>query len=233
MKTARTIPLRKTLGLLVALTVCLSAGAYPILTLSDGTNTVVDNDGTITITGSAHTISSVAGGGLVSWDGSLGNWSVNVDTGITDPMSGGTNSQPAMDLSFDDKSTKAGTLTITWTDEFGPMPAGPLDTSVGGTVASGATVTYSTYDGAQEITTEKFTKSGGFAGSVDSAVSAGNPAIFKQVIVITNTKAGLDSGDAVLERVSDQASVAALLGLGLAATGLCLWRAGRARRARA
>jgi hypothetical protein len=131
-------------GSLIVIIFAFSAAAYagsiPVLTITDGTTTVIIQDGGI------GDINPIAG--VITYSGSIGpegsNWNLNVTTGITKPAAG-TASNAQMDLcTLNVSSTGAGTLTILFHDDFfGPYAPAPVTSSVGGnTIGS---VTYNTY----------------------------------------------------------------------------------------
>jgi len=101
------------------------AQAIPFLTLSDGTTTISVADG------SALDSNTLAG--AVTYNGSLGNWFLNVSTGLV----GGTPATPSIDLnSIDASSSGGGNLTIAFSNQFaGPYTAGAVNSMVGGVTA--------------------------------------------------------------------------------------------------
>jgi hypothetical protein len=102
-----------------------NAHALPYLTLSDGTTTISIADGSA--------LDSNALAGAVTYNGSLGNWFLNVSTGLI----GGTASTPSLDLnSIDASSSRGGNLTIAFSNQFtGPYTAGVVNSMVGGVTA--------------------------------------------------------------------------------------------------
>jgi hypothetical protein len=105
-----------------------SAWATPILSLSDGVNTIQIEDG---LAGDSNPLA-----GAVTFIGSVGSFDTNVTTGLTKPLIG-SSTHPVMDLnSIDVLTTGAGALTITWTDtDFTGIPSGygGFETLLGGT----------------------------------------------------------------------------------------------------
>lgn len=101
------------------------AQAIPTLFLDDGAGhhvTVAD--------GAANDASSDPG--VVTFNGALGVWTINVSTGISDsPV-------PFIDLNSIDRSKSAGTLTI-WFSDTGFNKAGGAQTQIGGTTTGSVT----------------------------------------------------------------------------------------------
>lgn len=101
-----------------------SAHAVPTLTISDGTTTIVVTDNM------AGDIAAAPG--IVTWNGTIGNFIINLDSGITKPNLGGVNN-PEMDLQFGATSGgSGGTITLTFTD-IGFNYVGGIIDSWGGT----------------------------------------------------------------------------------------------------
>jgi len=103
-----------------------SVYAVPILTLSDGIHTISVADG------SALDSSSLPG--VVTYNGSLGNWFLNVSTGLV----GGTSGAPSLDLNSINANSnkKGGNLTIAFSNQFaGPFTKGTVNSMVGGVAA--------------------------------------------------------------------------------------------------
>ena len=114
-----------------------SAMALPILELSNGTTTLTIQDG-----GGLDGLSDTGG---VLYNGALGVFNVNVTTGITKPLIGGTD-YPRMDLnSLNVSSFDAGTLTIKWTETDFTLPdtLSGFNSFIGGT--TDGTVILKTY----------------------------------------------------------------------------------------
>ena len=114
---------------LAASAVSVSAHAVPQLRLSDGVNTVTVTDG------GAGDASAFAG--VVVFQGSVGNFLVNVTTGITKPTLG-TPTSPVLDLnSIDVTGAGGGVLTVefTETDFLSTAALVAFETLVGGVTA--------------------------------------------------------------------------------------------------
>jgi hypothetical protein len=204
-----------------ALLAVQSATAVPTLTLSDGTTSVTITDG------GAGDLNAAAG--AIVFIGTVGGWTINTTTGLASPpLSGGTPSQPTLDLNSVNKYTgsTASTLTITFTmDNVGPI-SGNLKQKTGGTQTgltsveflsqvNGSTVT----DGSSTVSPFAITQNGGVSAGTGSTIS---------IVAVLNAAGGegLVSFDSEVT-VPDAGMTLALLGCGL--TGLALF--GRSRKA--
>lgn len=180
---------------------CVSVQAIPI-----GTLTVSDN------AGDAWS-STTAADGVVTFDGSLGNWSINVTTGIEN----GSPTIPYLDLNSVDAYFSGGAgnvLTINFTyASLGPVTGGFVDT-IGGT-ENGTSDQFQVFvngnlvDSASE-NTAGFTST--LAGSAAGATSIGVSAV---LIADTSGFTTATSFDDQLA-VPDGGTTVDLLGLGLA-----------------
>jgi len=206
--------------LAVAFTIGLTASAYavPTLWITDGTNSVVISDQ------GAGDVSSVLG--QVTWTGSIGNWNLNVDTGITYPALG-TLVFPQLDLAFVAGSNgSGGTLWIEFSaDGFGPS-SGTSAASIGGTTDgtvaawTGGGTSNALFDSSTVL--EDFGTFGGpsFSGSlIGGVVTNAGPYSLTEVIKITHGGSAITSGDLKLS-VPDGGATALLLGLGLLGVGV-------------
>ena len=139
-------PLTVMAMVLMAAVVAFPPAAFAIATLSlwdGGSNYVVITDG---LAGD----DSLLMPGVVTYNGSVGNWIVNVSTGITKPILGEA-FKPVLDLSSLDVSsgTAGGTLTIAFSEvgfSTGALPYSPNTIAymhVGGTTKG--SFTYQTY----------------------------------------------------------------------------------------
>jgi hypothetical protein len=198
--------------------------ALPILTISDGINTLpVVDDGFLDWN---NTIP-----GLVTFNGSIGVWTINVDTGLTKPESGGTPTAPAMDLNFITRSRAAGTLTLRFYDD-GWTYLGILHNALSVTAGTlqGNTITERLIENAvidpnTGIMTGGTTLSslgpwgpGPASGSQDGMTTT-SPDTLTLEIVIHQSGADFSSGDASLtdDAVPEGGLTVALLGLALSA----------------
>ena len=98
--------------------------------------------------GHTATISAVSCGGgcqTATFDGSLGDWNLNITTGTASPAE-----SPVIDLNSIDhhnSSATASTLTLEWSDNgFAPAAQG-FELNIGGTVGAHGTVTAALYGG--------------------------------------------------------------------------------------
>jgi len=198
------------------------AEAVPQLRLFDGTTTItISDNGAGDVQGAA---------GQVVFVGSIGNWSLNVHTGTTYPVIGSL-TNPMLDLSFNATSSSAGgTLWILFSaDGFGPTSGG-TEAAIGGTIANGGSVTYTTYGGTNNTnfsTVNLLTSQGPFgAGAFSGTVSGGSinnagPYALTQVVAITHLAGTFQTtGDALLVTVPESGASALLLGSGLMGLGL-------------
>jgi hypothetical protein len=209
-----------------------SVYAIPTLTLSDGVNTVTVVDG------SGSDLNSTPG--IVTYSGSIGNWLININTGMTKPFSGSP-SFPSMDLSSLNLSIAPGVLTIRFSENnFSPI-AGSIVGSIGGTTAGN--VMFKTYASLANIvlaedillTSEGAYGPGSFNGSAVAALASGTPYSLTMETVITHDGFGdataysarLKLSDLQPSHVSDGGLTAGLLGftsLGLETLRRCKTR---------
>jgi hypothetical protein len=197
--------------------ISVAAHAIPQLRIFDGTTTltVTDND--------ANDASS--SNGVVTWNGTIGIWNINVDTGLTKPLLGSA-SNPYLELNFVDFSSGAGTLTLSFTDtDFGPTFGGAFS-AIGGTTAG--TIGYATYGGTSNTPFDTFNllssqglfSAGSYSGSAaGGSIANDGPYSLTQVITITHRSSGVSSGDAEL-RVPEGGTSIAMLGMGICVLGL-------------
>jgi hypothetical protein len=214
---------------MLALTFTPQAFATAELKITDGTNTVdiVDN-GTATCTGAVTGCADAnSGTNAVTFVGTIGTWTLNVDTGASHGAAAGTD----LDLHSLNSTSAASTLTVSFSDDGFDTPASH-DFSVGGTISGPGTVSFSEYAGANKFdqtnqigSTLTFT-SASFSGGTSSPLIAG--AALTEVAVFAFTGAGSTSSDAALTPVPEPTSVA-LFGGALLFIGSALRR--RIRRA--
>src|SRR5579863_6069180 len=103
--------------------------------------TLINGASTVTVT---DLTTVPCGTGCVTYNGVVGNYSINITGVNTDP-----NTAPIIDLSSFDKTTKsnAGVLTIIASANGYTIPAGGFAMSLGGTNGVGGTITSSLYGG--------------------------------------------------------------------------------------
>jgi hypothetical protein len=202
-----------------------AAYATPTFKITDGVNTVLVSDN------GAGDANSVAG--QITWIGSLGNWTLNVDTATTYPALG-TLASPILNLNFNGISNGASwPLRIEFSaNGFGPT-TGATETSTGGTIMGASTVTFSTFGGNSNTlfdTTNSLSSVGPFAGPafsnsvVGGLLSAQGPYSLTDVVQINCTGASTISGNASFSvlggtPVPDGGLTVMLLGVGLLALG--------------
>ena len=161
--------------------------------------------------------------GQITWIGSIGDWTFNVDTGTTYPIIG-TLAFPQLDLNVNATSDGAGgTIWIYFSaDGFGPS-SGTSQLSVGGTTAG--TVSAGGWGGTSnslfDMTASNLLANLGplggpaFSGDVlGGNVTNGGPYSLTEVIEITHSGAGMTTVDAALS-VPDGGTTAMLVGFGL------------------
>jgi hypothetical protein len=161
--------------------------------------------------------------GVVTFNGSIGNWTVNVTTGISKPILGSA-ALPDMDLNSVDVSSSGGghlMIALLDTDFIGPT-AGSFTFDVGGT--TGGSVFYQAYQNF-DFTGTGFTgalfaalgpfSSGAFSGATTALFNAAtNPFSLALLADITHTGAAVTSFNGELTAVPLPAA-ALLLGSGL------------------
>ncbi len=178
-----------------------AAKASFVLQLSDGTTTVTIPDGSGQDQNGTN--------GAITFIGSIGNWILNVTTGLGFPLIGSLDA-PSMDLnSVDATSSGGGTLTIQLSETgFGPSGAGTLISGIGGTTHG--TVDYYAYKDPSNTlfgTSGTSIHLGPFGGGPSFPFSgqgtAGHPFYasysMTQVVTITHTDAGQTSFNAALD----------------------------------
>jgi hypothetical protein len=203
-------------GLLV-LAIPLVAAAVSVRLIS-GATTVTCNDG--------DPCDATAAPGVVTFSGSVGPFTVNVTTAITEPALGSA-SFAILDLNSVNVSGGPGTLTIlaSHTGYTGPLPGGMYSAllSVGGTAPPGGTVSFAGYldDGNTLFGTTSLLGTlgpfgpGAFSGSVAGAAGATAPFALTLVANITHTSAGNTSFDFEVRPRVAEPGMLSLFGIGL------------------
>lgn len=197
------------------------ADAIPTMTVFDvGTATTV----TIADGGLLDSLSLVPG--QVLYVGSVGVWTLTVDTGLTKPYIGSA-TNPQFDLNVVASSSGAGSLTVSWSDiDFSPGVPFNATVNTGGTTAGTVSVTGYADTGNGLFGTGTTLSSlgpfgvGAFAGSGSGSVVA-VPFSLTLVSAITHTDVGRSTLNSEIVPVPEPTTLflmgAGLLGLGILA----------------
>lgn len=209
------------LGAVMAACMAIShtANAAFVMTLED-----ITNGGSVSITDNSND-------GLITHNGSVGNFTVNVTTGVSKPLIG----PGRLDLNSINVSGGSGTLVITLTDTDFTAAPGFIDywASYGGTTDGSVSFEF-LYDSSNQpgvgdtIASGSFTKSGNdksFSDDVLGTVLPASPYSLTIIATITHTGAGqLTSFDAELVPGTQVPVPAAIWLFGSAVMGLAAAR---------
>lgn len=200
-----------------ALLAVQSATAVPTLIISD------NNGNTTTLIGDNGAGDANPAVGAITFIGSVGNWTINVTTGLASPPGPGHSpSQPSIDLNSVNQFAggAGGTLTIVFTaDNLGPI-SGILNHKTGGTQTGLTSAQFIAGVNGTDVTHQTVTTSP-FGVSQSGAVSTGTGATISITAVLTAGRGpALTSFDSEVT-VPDAGMTLALLGSGL--TGLAFF----------
>lgn len=211
--------------LTVVALMAMSAYATPTLKITSGAAscTLADGAGSSSCVGGATgSADNVGAAGAVSGVFTVGNFTINVSTGITKPTSG-TAAFPFMDLNTVNTSSAAGTLVLEFS-ETGFTGTGNTFLRFSGTAAAGGNVTYQVfYDPGNALftATTQLGTSGSQSGAYSGTVTGPNPTgtySLTERVTITHIAAGTSSSDN--EVTIPEPGILSLLGVGLAGLGI-------------
>jgi hypothetical protein len=223
--------------MVLATSVALCAAAAPkahadlSLELKSGAQTIIIPDN------ATFDLSSAPG--VIVYSGSIGSFSINITTGVSNPSSGSL-TQPVLDLNSIDVSGGAGTLEILLSESgFGPSSASLL-AQIGGTVNNnGGSLVYKTFDDpgnglfaeTNQVTLQGPFGPGAFSNTATSgALVLGSPYSLTEDVTITHTAGGSSSFDGEASIGGQTGAIPEPNSLMLAAAGLVGFAAWRVRR---
>lgn len=187
-----------------------------------------------TSSGFSTTITDLGGTGVITFNGTAGNFSINVDTGLSRPALGSA-AAPNMDLNFLARkvgNSDADVLTIEISDQGYTTSPLPINTQIAGTFSGSVTqvVASAFFDngnalymnGGGSTYSQTFTTTP-FSGTGSFNVSGAAPYSLTEKIVITGgVGGGLSSGDFEINAAPAPAGLVLALS-GMPALGLGAW----------
>jgi len=203
----------KVLIAVAAITGVASAYAVPTLTLTASTG------GSVTVTDGSGS-DSCSDPGCVTFVGTVGIWTLNIDTGLTKPAV----TPFEMDLGYDASTRKAAasTMTIDWSDSGFSGTFSATD-FVGGTQTAGMTTVDNIYINGVLVFSQGAFTTGSYSQTTPVFLTLTSTDVLTLEIVVTKpssngTTSFTDSGSKVVKGsvVPDGGSAVALLGIAMA-----------------
>lgn len=190
------------------------ASAVPTLTLSDGTTTV-----TVVDNGAGDLDPTV---GQVLFSGMVGIFNTNqIEAGFTKPALGSA-SAPAIDLLYSASTTRAGTLTASFSESGFTAFPGTFTGDIGGTImGTGISVSNTVLQNGMTILSLGPLTTSNFAAGGSAALIAGSPySLTESVAISFGANGGSVTGDAGgTVGVPDGGMTVTMLGIGLIGIG--------------
>ncbi len=200
---------------------CESSSYNDVYITSDGTagGTTIVANGVTAILGTQVTVAA----GVISFNGSIGGWSINVSTGIN-------NGNDGIDLNSVNKTSTAGTLDVYFQTD-GVSGSTPFTAQIGGTNPAGGTTTY---DGCitsndlfidfcafqNDVGATTFSATGGFSKNYGNITPASSPfGLMEELNLVAGSSGGTFSGDYSLVPVPEPSSIVLFGGALLIACG--------------
>lgn len=192
-----------------------SAWAFPTLTLTSGSSTVTVTDGGVN--------DSSAAVGSVVFVGTIGDWVLNVSTGISPAGPGVPNLHlNSVDITARSASSSPTTIAIKLSDTITSAWTGPgANVNVGGTLNTGATATFETLINGTSFSLLGPYTAGAFSGTDSFDYISGSPVndTIDLIASITHTVNGTSSFDHEIVPTPEPGTFV-LLGAGLLGLGV-------------